>query len=101
MCVLLLSLCVCSRESLVECLEKALDRLDVLVTSGGVSMGEKVCVCMKNHVYSILAKYKRRRERTQSHPPMYSLFSQDLLKPVLEEHFKATIHFGRVLMKPG
>ena len=26
---------------------------------------------------------------------------QDLLKPVLEEDFKATIHFGRVFMKPG
>jgi gephyrin len=54
------------RESLVSCLEKALDEVDVLITSGGVSMGEK-----------------------------------DLLKPVLEEHFNATIHFGRVLMKPG
>ena len=57
--VLLLSLCVCSRESLVECLEKALDRLDVLVTSGGVSMGEKVCVCQHTCicvcVFTILA----------------------------------------------
>ena len=26
---------------------------------------------------------------------------QDLLKPVLEEDFGATIHFGRVFMKPG
>ncbi len=26
---------------------------------------------------------------------------QDLLKPVLEQDFNATLHFGRVLMKPG
>ena len=25
----------------------------------------------------------------------------DLVKPVLEQHFNATVHFGRVLMKPG
>jgi gephyrin len=55
-----------NRESLVMCLGKAMDEVDVLITSGGVSMGEK-----------------------------------DLLKPVLEDHFNATIHFGRVLMKPG
>ena len=29
------------------------------------------------------------------------LVRQDLLKPVLEEDFGATIHFGRVFMKPG
>ena len=26
---------------------------------------------------------------------------QDLLKPVLETDFSASIHFGRVFMKPG
>lgn len=55
-----------NRESLVSLLEKGLEEADVLVTSGGVSMGEK-----------------------------------DLLKPVLEEDFGATTHFGRVFMKPG
>ncbi|XP_064406979.1 gephyrin-like isoform X2 [Halichondria panicea] len=55
-----------NRESLVEKLTEALSTADVVVTSGGVSMGEK-----------------------------------DLLKPVLENDFQATIHFGRVLMKPG
>jgi gephyrin len=47
-------------------ISKGFDKADVLITSGGVSMGEK-----------------------------------DLLKPVLESDFGATIHFGRVFMKPG
>ena len=37
--------CIFSRESLVSCLGKGLDEADVLITSGGVSMGEKVCMC--------------------------------------------------------
>ena len=57
--VLLLSLCVCSCESLAECLEKALDRLDVLVTSGGVSMGEKVCVSARMYLCMCI-HYSRR-----------------------------------------
>ncbi|CAH2052081.1 unnamed protein product, partial [Iphiclides podalirius] len=44
----------------------ALKRADVLVCTGGVSMGER-----------------------------------DLLKPVLVQDFGATLHFGRVRMKPG
>lgn len=44
----------------------ALEKVDVLVTTGSVSMGDR-----------------------------------DLLKPILETYFKATIHFGRVNMKPG
>ena len=44
--------CVCplsyiiyySQTSLVDCLTKAFDKVDILITSGGVSMGEKVCV---------------------------------------------------------
>lgn len=55
-----------SRESLKERLCAAFSQCDVLITSGGVSMGE-----------------------------------MDLLKPVLKEDFGATIHFGRVFMKPG
>ncbi|KAF7276509.1 hypothetical protein GWI33_010213, partial [Rhynchophorus ferrugineus] len=47
-------------------LERAFDRSDVIVSSGGVSMGE-----------------------------------YDLLKQVLIEDFGATVHFGRVNMKPG
>ena len=43
-----------------------LEKADVIVSSGGVSMGEK-----------------------------------DFLKPVLEDLLGATIHFGRVFMKPG
>lgn len=53
-------------EELQNVLESALERCDVLVTSGGVSMGEK-----------------------------------DLLKAVLERKLGATIHFGRVAIKPG
>lgn len=52
--------------SMVEAIRVALEKADVIITSGSVSMGDK-----------------------------------DLLKPVLQHHFKATIHFGRVNMKPG
>ncbi|XP_031549528.1 gephyrin-like [Actinia tenebrosa] len=53
-------------ESLEATLTKGLSEADVVISSGGVSMGEK-----------------------------------DLLKPVLEDKLGATIHFGRVFMKPG
>ncbi|TPX56940.1 hypothetical protein SpCBS45565_g08304 [Spizellomyces sp. 'palustris'] len=55
-----------SAEELAKTIRKGLDQADVLVTTGGVSMGEL-----------------------------------DLLKPVLERVLGATIHFGRVLLKPG
>ena len=53
-------------EVLESKLREGLEKADVIVSSGGVSMGEK-----------------------------------DLLKPVLENCLGATIHFGRVFMKPG
>lgn len=49
-----------------EALEEALSRVDVLITTGGVSMGKA-----------------------------------DLMKPILEQKLDASIHFGRVFMKPG
>ncbi|XP_041467854.1 gephyrin-like isoform X2 [Lytechinus variegatus] len=49
-----------------EVLLKAASQSDVIVTTGGVSMGEK-----------------------------------DLLKYVLSEELKATLHFGRIFIKPG
>lgn len=55
-----------NRAHLAEKLRLAFETADVLVSSGGVSMGEK-----------------------------------DLLKAVLTEEFQATVHFGRVFMKPG
>ncbi|EEC14855.1 gephyrin, putative, partial [Ixodes scapularis] len=55
-----------SRADLCGKLRRAFEAADVLVSSGGVSMGEK-----------------------------------DLLKAVLSEEFQATVHFGRVFMKPG
>jgi len=55
-----------SANKLEEVIREGLARVDVLVTTGGVSMGE-----------------------------------MDLLKPTLEQKMGATIHFGRVLMKPG
>ncbi|XP_077264401.1 molybdenum cofactor synthesis protein cinnamon [Temnothorax americanus] len=51
---------------MISKIKGALEKVDVLVTTGSVSMGDR-----------------------------------DLLKPILERHFKATIHFGRVNMKPG
>ncbi|XP_046849480.1 gephyrin-like [Xenia sp. Carnegie-2017] len=50
------------KTKLVQCLNAA----DIVITSGGVSMGEK-----------------------------------DLLKPLLQDELNASIHFGRVFMKPG
>ncbi|KAL4711887.1 hypothetical protein ACJJTC_006056 [Scirpophaga incertulas] len=55
-----------SPEQLVAAISEALRRADVLVCTGGVSMGER-----------------------------------DLLKPVLLKDFGATLHFGRLQMKPG
>ncbi|XP_025985946.2 gephyrin isoform X2 [Solenopsis invicta] len=53
-------------DQMINKIKEALEKVDVLVTTGSVSMGDK-----------------------------------DLLKPILETYFKATIHFGRVNMKPG
>lgn len=53
-------------ESLFLHLKKGLNWADVIISTGGVSMGER-----------------------------------DLLKQVLINDFNATIHFGRVNMKPG
>ena len=44
MCIITILLLIYSRESLVEKLTEALSTADVVVTSGGVSMGEKVGV---------------------------------------------------------
>lgn len=53
-------------DDITERLEEAIARTDVLITTGGVSMGEA-----------------------------------DFMKPILEQKLEATVHFGRVLMKPG
>lgn len=53
-------------DEILERLEEAVSKVDVLITTGGVSMGEA-----------------------------------DFMKPILEQKMDATIHFGRVLMKPG
>ena len=132
-----------SRESLVSLLTRGLEDGDVLVTSGGVSMGEKVQACywpgskaaapldggiLTIPPFCLLVLSARPKTQTQTHSQAsitafvtcsttandkretYSsweltrlafLVRQDLLKPVLEEDFGATIHFGRVFMKPG
>jgi gephyrin len=53
-------------DTLENCLRNALVNVDMIITTGGVSMGEA-----------------------------------DYMKPLLEQKFDATIHFGRVNMKPG
>eukprot|EP01135_Chromosphaera_perkinsii_P006968 Nk52_evm6s639 gene=Nk52_evmTU6s639 len=58
--------CGDDKEQLENRLKDAFSKADILITSGGVSMGEK-----------------------------------DYLKGLLLEAFNATIHFGRVRMKPG
>ncbi|UJR36001.1 hypothetical protein I4U23_028741 [Adineta vaga] len=52
--------------SVIQTLKSAFDIADVVISTGGVSMGDK-----------------------------------DLLKTILTEKFNATIHFGRLQMKPG
>ncbi|XP_076641674.1 molybdenum cofactor synthesis protein cinnamon isoform X2 [Halictus rubicundus] len=51
---------------MISKIKHALSQVDVLITTGSVSMGDR-----------------------------------DMLKPILQHHFNATIHFGRVNMKPG
>ncbi|KAG0297918.1 hypothetical protein BGZ96_004271 [Linnemannia gamsii] len=53
-------------EDLEAAIKDGLAKCDIVVTTGGVSMGE-----------------------------------MDLLKPILEQKLGATIHFGRIMMKPG
>lgn len=53
-------------EDLEAAIKGGLANCDIVVTTGGVSMGE-----------------------------------MDLLKPILEQKLGATIHFGRIMMKPG
>ncbi|KAJ6587789.1 MoaB/Mog domain-containing protein [Mycena sp. CBHHK59/15] len=53
-------------QSHVDAIQKGLESADILLTTGGTSMGPT-----------------------------------DLLKPIIERHFKGTIHFGRVTVKPG
>ncbi|KAI8093409.1 MoaB/Mog domain-containing protein [Halteromyces radiatus] len=53
-------------DAMEQCLQQALLDLDVIISTGGVSMGEA-----------------------------------DYMKPLLEQRFNATLHFGRVHMKPG
>ncbi|CAO3563971.1 unnamed protein product [Mortierella alpina] len=55
-----------SPEALESAVKSGLQKCDIVVTTGGVSMGE-----------------------------------MDLLKPILEQKLGATIHFGRIMMKPG
>ncbi|KAI8595963.1 MoaB/Mog domain-containing protein [Dissophora ornata] len=55
-----------SPEDLEAAVRNGLEKCDIVVTTGGVSMGE-----------------------------------MDLLKPILEQKLGATIHFGRIMMKPG
>lgn len=52
--------------TLLSCFKSALESVDIIISTGGVSMGEK-----------------------------------DLVKRVLTEDLEASIHFGRVFMKPG
>ncbi|KAJ8009295.1 hypothetical protein DPEC_G00087410 [Dallia pectoralis] len=58
-------------DDLLNALNEGISRADVIITSGGVSMGEKVCEQI------------------------------DYLKQVLDVDLHAQIHFGRVFMKPG
>ena len=89
-----------------------MDKVDIIVTSGGVSMGEKVgdlscyivtfsvqelCtnIFILNVIYFIYNMY-------MVNLGDYSPFPfQDLLKEVLYTDLRAKLHFGRVFMKPG
>ncbi|CAF4765926.1 unnamed protein product, partial [Rotaria sp. Silwood2] len=55
-----------SETSVIKTLQSAFELADIVISTGGVSMGDK-----------------------------------DLIKSILTEQFNATIHFGRLQMKPG
>ncbi|XP_017757999.1 PREDICTED: gephyrin isoform X2 [Eufriesea mexicana] len=61
-----MGIAVDDEDVMVHKIKHALKQVDVLITSGSVSMGDR-----------------------------------DMLKPILQHYFNATIHFGRVNMKPG
>ena len=61
-----LGIAIDEESTMVGKIMEAVEKVDVLVTTGSVSMGDR-----------------------------------DMLKPILQRYFKATIHFGRVNMKPG
>ncbi|XP_029675933.1 gephyrin [Formica exsecta] len=61
-----LGIAIDDESTMVSKIMEAIKKVDVLVTTGSVSMGDR-----------------------------------DMLKPILQTYFEATIHFGRVNMKPG
>ncbi|XP_072750094.1 gephyrin [Anoplolepis gracilipes] len=61
-----LGIAIDDESTMVRKIQEAIEKVDVLVTTGSVSMGDR-----------------------------------DMLKPILQRYFEATMHFGRVNMKPG
>ncbi|XP_077587288.1 gephyrin a isoform X1 [Stigmatopora nigra] len=78
-------------DDLLSALHEGISRADVIITSGGVSMGEKV----SHHIQSVINVLVC--QMTIS----CCMFNQDFLKQVLDIDLHAQIHFGRVFMKPG
>ncbi|XP_076833667.1 gephyrin a isoform X1 [Brachyhypopomus gauderio] len=73
-------------DDLLNALNEGISRADVIITSGGVSMGEKL---------------QQRQSLDPSRPPREQTCMHDYLKQVLDIDLHAQIHFGRVFMKPG
>ena len=90
-------------------LDAATATCDVVVTSGGVSMGDAdlvkvgVVVFLFVGLYSIvsrrIASTVRAATATLSHMPIALILTARSLQALLEE--RGTVHFGRILMKPG
>ncbi|KAL7992341.1 hypothetical protein Chor_016597 [Crotalus horridus] len=84
-------------DDLLNALNEGISRADVIITSGGVSMGEKdsLLPSLSNAFFSEPMEVSRKEM-----PSLISIW-QDYLKQVLDIDLHAQIHFGRVFMKPG
>ncbi|XP_061036908.1 gephyrin isoform X3 [Eubalaena glacialis] len=84
-------------DDLLNALNEGISRADVIITSGGVSMGEKIC--FQEASLTTVAGINWRRAGVLAERPISVI--QDYLKQVLDIDLHAQIHFGRVFMKPG
>ncbi|MEQ2159634.1 hypothetical protein GOODEAATRI_025067 [Goodea atripinnis] len=86
---------VCSPDDLLSALHEGISRADVIITSGGVSMGEKVSSPLG--VLFLMFLFAS----CNCWCSLCACVPKDYLKQVLDIDLHAQIHFGRVFMKPG
>lgn len=74
-------------DEVLRVFRNALENSDVVISTGGVSMGDKV-------PFFLLTNKSKDNLR-------FLILYKDLVKDVLEKDLKCTIHFARMNMKPG